>query len=211
MSDHDGETGVLRRAPSQARARERVETLLAAATEIIREKGSDALKMSGVAKRAGVSIGSLYQYFPDKSALVRTLFERTNEECRHCIEAGLAGASTPEALSNAFEELIDEYLALFRADPVIRDIRFAVLADKTLQDLEIAESRVTGGLLANAILRVRPGADPERVRIRAFTLMHLGEATMRLAASLDAAEGDAVVDSYKAMAAKELLGDDLLG
>ncbi len=63
----------LRRAPSQKRSRERVERMLTAASEVITEQGSDAMRMGEVAERAGVSIGSLYQYFPDKGSIIRPL------------------------------------------------------------------------------------------------------------------------------------------
>src|SRR5262245_1644489 len=59
-----------RKMPVQKRSRERVERMLAVATELIAEKGSDALRMGEVAERSGVSIGSLYQFFPDKTALL---------------------------------------------------------------------------------------------------------------------------------------------
>src|SRR6187200_3383987 len=78
------------RMPTQQRSRERVERMLAAATALIAEQGSDALRMSEVAERAGVSIGSLYQFFPDKSAIVGTLVERYNEAGRRCIADGMA-------------------------------------------------------------------------------------------------------------------------
>lgn len=195
---------VLRRTPSQDRSRERVETLLRCAIDVIREKGSDALKMSEVAKLAGVSIGSLYQYFPDKSAIIRTLAERTNEECRTCIVDGLAGAATIDELCTAFEALIDEYFTVFKDDPVIRDIRNATLADKSIQELEIAECRVIGGILADAVLRVRPEADEADVGTRSFTIMSLGEATMRLAVSVPPEEGAGLVENYKSMAVAEL-------
>jgi AcrR family transcriptional regulator len=195
---------VLRRTPSQDRSRERVETLLNCAIDLIREKGSDALKMSEVAKLAGVSIGSLYQYFPDKSAIIRTLSERTNDECRGCIVEGLAGPTTMDALCTAFEALIDEYFTVFRDDPVIRDIRNATLADKSLQEVEIAECRVIGGILADAVLRVRPEAEEADVGIRSFTIMSLAEAAMRLAVSVPPEDGARLVESYKSMAVAEL-------
>ncbi len=62
-----------RRAPSQQRSRERVERMLAAASALITEQGSDAMRMGEVAERAGVSIGSLYQFFPNREALVEAL------------------------------------------------------------------------------------------------------------------------------------------
>ena len=65
----------LRRMPSQQRSRERVERMLNCAAGLIADQGSDAMKMSEVARLADISIGSLYQYFPDKSAIIRALAE----------------------------------------------------------------------------------------------------------------------------------------
>ncbi|MCG8444809.1 MAG: TetR family transcriptional regulator [Hyphomicrobiales bacterium] len=194
----------LRRRPSQRRSRERVERMLSCAAEIIAEKGSDALRMSEVAQLADVSIGSLYQYFPDKSAILRTLAEHYNAECRRCVEEALDTAATMDELCAAFAELVDDYYGLFLAEPVIRDIRSGTLADKALRDIEIADSRANGALLAKALQRVRPGSDPEALHTASFLIMHLGEATMRLAISLERRKGDALVAAYKRMALAEL-------
>ena len=99
----------LRRAPSQKRSRERVERMLTAASEVIAEHGSDAMRMGEVAERAGVSIGSLYQYFPDKGSIIRTLADRYNTLGRDCIEAELADVSAGEGFRGAFGGLIDTY------------------------------------------------------------------------------------------------------
>lgn len=194
----------LRRTPSQRRSRERVERMLSCAAEVIAQKGSEAMSMSEVARMAGVSIGSLYQYFPDKSAIVRTLAEHYNAEGRRCIEEALNGATTMDGLCDAFSQLVDTYYDLFLAEPVMRDIISAAQADKALQDLELADSRANGALLAEALQRIRPGRDPQEVTTATFLIMHLGEATMRLAVSVGRAEGDALVASYKQMALAEL-------
>ena len=69
-----------RRVPRQARAEQRVEALIAAAAAIIAENGYEAATLTAVAERAGASIGSLYQYFPDKSAVARALARRYGAE-----------------------------------------------------------------------------------------------------------------------------------
>src|SRR5262245_27726126 len=98
-----------RRSPSQQRSRERLERILAAASDLIAHKGSDQVKMSEVAETAGISIGSLYQYFPDKRSIVRTLAERYAQESRRCIHEALGGVRDLDGLLHAYAGLVDEY------------------------------------------------------------------------------------------------------
>lgn len=204
MSGDD--TATLRRSPSQKRAVERVERLLEAARGLIAEKGSDAMRMAEVAERAGVSIGSLYQYFPDKTAIVRVLAQRFNAHGLACIEAELAQVETPEELRAAFRRLIDIYYGIFLAEPVIRDVWSATQADKGLREMELENSRENGALLAAAMARARPSAEPRSLQASAFLVMQLGEATMRLAVSVERHEGDALVEAYVRMALGEIAG-----
>ena len=194
----------LRREPNQRRSRERVERILAAASALIAEKGSDAMRMGEVAAKAGVSIGSLYQYFPDKAAIIRQLAERYNAAGRACIAAALATPRSMKELRAAFMGLIDTYYALFLAEPVMRDIWSGTQADKALREIELADSRANGAILAQALARLRPAADRAALATSAFLIMQLGEATMRLAISVKRAEGDALVAAYKRLVDREL-------
>ena len=201
----DNEMPGTRRTPTQQRSRERVERMLAAATELIARQGSDALRMSEVAERAGVSIGSLYQFFPDKTAIIGTLVERYNEAGRRCIADGLADVTSEDDMRRAFSALIDIYYRIFLAEPVMRDIWFGAQADKSLRDAQLADSRRNGAIVAATLKRLRPDADPQAQETSAFIAMHLGEEAMRLAISVPRAEGDALVEAYKRMALAELL------
>lgn len=194
----------LRRAPSQRRSQERVERMLQAASALISEGGSDAMRMGEVAERAGVSIGSLYQYFPDKGAIIRMLAERYNAEGRACIADGLSGVSDMKGLIEAFGGLIDVYYGIFLAEPVMRDIWSGTQADKALRDIDLRDSRANGALLAEAWQRVAPATDAQAIERKAFLVMSLGEATMRLAISVERAEGDMLVADFKAMALREI-------
>jgi AcrR family transcriptional regulator len=204
MSTAASPTSSTRKEPTQQRSRERVERMLAAARDLIAERGSDAMKMGEVAERASVSIGSLYQFFPDKSAIIRALAERFTAENRACIDAELAGVSDEQSLLAAFASLVDTYYAICLAEPVVRDIWSGTQVDKTLRVLELADSRASAEALARVWQRLRPEADPEQFALTAFLIWQLGEATMRLAISVDRAEGDRLVEIYKRMALKEL-------
>ena len=62
-----------RKQPQQSRSRATVEFLLEAAAQVFGERGYLATTTNGIAERAGVSVGSLYQYFPSKDAILLAL------------------------------------------------------------------------------------------------------------------------------------------
>lgn len=196
-----------RREPTQKRSRERVERMLAVASTLIAEKGSDALRMGEVAEKAGVSIGSLYQFFPDKSAIIRALADRYQKESEVCIAEALATVKDRKGLEKAFSELVDTYYGIFLAEPVMRDIWSGTQADKALRELELMHSRANAGMLLAVLERLYPHEDPAALETSAFLIWQLGEATMRLAVSVDRAEGDRLVTAYKRMALSELERD----
>jgi len=72
----------LRRVPLQARSKERYERILDAAEEAFASVGYDAATTEGIAEQAGTSIGSLYQFFPNKRALFDALTARFLDEVR---------------------------------------------------------------------------------------------------------------------------------
>ena len=194
-----------RRTPTQQRSRERQERILAVATQLIATKGSDSLKMSEIAERSEISIGSLYQYFPDKSAVIRTLAERYNAESRRCIEAALGAVQDAQGLRVAYSDLLEQYHDIIQAEPVMRDIWSGMQADKHLLALELEESRVAGKMLADAMLRVFPGSDAQQIADAAFLIWQMGEATMRLAITCAPEEGRRLVEAFKRMSLVEIM------
>jgi AcrR family transcriptional regulator len=195
----------VRRNPTQQRSRDRQDRILAMATQLIADKGSDQLKMSEIAERSEISIGSLYQYFPDKSSVIRTLAERYNAQSRRCIAEAMEAVQDAQGLQAAYSQLLDLYYEIVMATPVMRDIWSGMQADKQLLQLELEESRVAGALLSQAMLRVYPDCDEQQVEESAFLIWHLGEATMRLAVTCAPEEGRALVEAFKRMSLREIM------
>lgn len=77
-----------------------VATLLEAAAQVLETKGLEGFNTNRVAERAGVSIGSLYQYFPGKDALTIALMRRENERFYQDALAALDQPSGPAALKH---------------------------------------------------------------------------------------------------------------
>ncbi|NJM46222.1 MAG: TetR/AcrR family transcriptional regulator [Alkalinema sp. RU_4_3] len=90
-----------RKQPKQERSQATVEAILTATTHILTENGYDQLTTNRVAERAGVSIGSLYQYFPNKKALIFALAEHHANEMVRLAQyhlEGLNNLTIPEVL-----------------------------------------------------------------------------------------------------------------
>jgi AcrR family transcriptional regulator len=95
-----------RKRPRQARSKATVDTILEATARVLVKHGFDGLTTNAVAAAAGVSIGSLYQYFPNKEALVGALIERHVEDMHHAVGKELARVATlpiPQAVRAMIE------------------------------------------------------------------------------------------------------------
>jgi AcrR family transcriptional regulator len=82
-----------RRMPRQDRARVTRDAILEAATHIIAQGGLAAFNTNAVAMRAGVSIGSLYQYFPNKDALMVAVIHRQQEQQHETLKSAVNASS----------------------------------------------------------------------------------------------------------------------
>ena len=79
-----------RKQPLQRRSAQTVEDILEAAARILERDGLGAFTTNRVAERAGISIGSLYQYFPNKQALLAALIERAQQRLRDDLARAMA-------------------------------------------------------------------------------------------------------------------------
>ncbi len=125
------------RAPQQGRSQQRVEQILSAAKSLILQHGCAGLKMSDIASTAEVSIGSIYQYFPNKHAIVAGLAQHYAEVFHQQVEQVLAEPVTDlDSLSVKMTGLLHSYYQMHRDDPVVRDIWMGTATDKALQDID---------------------------------------------------------------------------
>ena len=69
-----------RRKPRQARSKEKVDRVLQASRRILEEEGTTAFNTNRIAQEAGIGVGSLYEYFPNKSAIALRLMEDIEEQ-----------------------------------------------------------------------------------------------------------------------------------
>ena len=159
----------------QARSIDTVDAILRATTRILVREGYDALSTNRVATAAGVSIGSLYQYFPNKESLVAALLDRHLDQM-----LGLIATETPTLLGLPVDAAVRRFVELMidahRIDPELHRVfveqipRFGDLARiESVQERGVALARAYLGAHA-AELRI---ADPD---LAAFLLVTTVEA-----------------------------------
>jgi len=181
----------LRKAPRQARSNELMAAVLEAAAQVLVKEGAQRFTTARVAERAGVSVGSLYQYFPNKAAILFRL--QADEWCQtHDLLRGiLEDASKPA--SQRLRKMVHAFIrseceearmrgALHDAAPLYRDAP------------EAAEARASGKPIFHKFMREALPGVPKAKRERAgdlikTTLSTIGERFSeqpRTAAEIDA-------------------------
>ncbi|MEU9064289.1 TetR/AcrR family transcriptional regulator [Streptomyces sp. NPDC048430] len=104
----------LRRVPVQQRSADRLARILDAGAALLDETGYEQLSTRAVADRAGVPIGSVYRFFPNKRALVDALAERNLQVYADRVVARLEAIPEREWRA-AIDAVLDEYLAMKRS------------------------------------------------------------------------------------------------
>lgn len=168
MADRRSRSISSRKQPQQARSTELVAAILDAAVQVLAKEGAQRFTTARVAERAGVSVGSLYQYFPNKAAI---LFRLQSDEWRHTSEllrGILADRAKPpqarlRALVHAFirsecEEAamrtaLNDAAPLYRDAPEAREARAASrgIVDVFMREALPKASNATRGLAGELI------------------------------------------------------------
>ncbi|AUH53751.1 TetR family transcriptional regulator [Chromobacterium sp. ATCC 53434] len=109
-----GAAAAMRKAPRQARSRAMVDAIVEAGARVLDARGWAGFTTNEVAGVAGVSIGSLYQYFPDKTALVDAIRRRHFDAVLETLRLVAGGEAGPEALVDGMIAIHRDYPALHR-------------------------------------------------------------------------------------------------
>jgi len=181
----------LRRAPLQERSHDKVRRLLEAADTLLARDGADALMTPRVAEEAGVSVGTLYRWFPDKDAIVEALAISHWAELHKLIEA-VADAHERDATADPFADVLDALADGFRARPGFLALWYSNLRTEQVR-AATRPGREEVGRSIERILKVHyPDAKP---RLRAAVtrmVVLIGDGLVREAFRLDRS-GDATI------------------
>jgi AcrR family transcriptional regulator len=189
-----------RKKPRQSRSTATVESILTAAARVLVRHGYQGASTNRIAEAAGVSVGSLYQYFPSKEAIVLALFERHCEQIGRIVENALL-AEASSAVPDVVRSLVRGLLEAHRASPELHAVlteqvpliaherhaamqaRVEALVRLTLRarasevralDPDLAAFvlvNAVDGLMHKAILEPRPGLPLEAIADEVATLV----------------------------------------
>jgi AcrR family transcriptional regulator len=129
-----------RKAPVQARSTASVDAILKATVQVLVRVGKDKLTTTRVAARAGVSVGTLYQYFPNKSALLRAAMRLHMEEIFAEVDQ-VCAAQRGQPVEQMAEALAVAFLAVKMRDPKKSRALYAVSSD--VEGAKVAASATT--------------------------------------------------------------------
>jgi AcrR family transcriptional regulator len=110
-----------RKIATQERSRATVNALVEATARILVKEGFDKASTNRIAEMAGVSVGSLYQYFPSKEALVAAVFERHQQEIMQTIRGELAEVLAAP-VDQAVRKLVAVAVKAHRVDPKLHRV-----------------------------------------------------------------------------------------
>lgn len=190
--------------PTQKRSRERFERILACAAEVMTEKGSDAFRMSDIVERTGIAFGSLYQYFPDKTAIISTLAERYNAIGRECVRSELLALRAISELQTVLGRITDSYYQFFIDEPVVLQIWRATQTDRALQKLDEEDGTFLAGLLVDALRPLATNLAEAELADFCQLMMVLISAAVRHAAALPREEGRRILALLKKTLPRDL-------
>lgn len=190
--------GPLRRVPVQGRSVARVARMLDACAELVNEVGYEGLTTTLLAERAGVAIGSVYQFFPDKRAIVQALTLRNLESYLDRLAARIA----EERFANWWEVVdaaIDEYILMHRSVPGFRTLHFGDVVDIHLLDAERDNNAVIVEHLTRLLVQRYHLGNPERVAFALAIAVETADALINLAFRRDPDGDVAVLDECKTL------------
>ncbi|MEW9554761.1 TetR family transcriptional regulator [Nonomuraea sp. NPDC050783] len=154
--------------------------MLDACAELLDESGYEALSTTRIAERAGVAIGSVYQFFPDKRAITQELTRRNVEEFvrrvdRRFLEEDYRG------WWEAVDAIIDVYVDMHRQVAGFKSLHFGDAVDLNLLDSDSENNTVIAGRLRGLFLTGFGLADSPQLDLSVLVAVEAGDAVLKLA------------------------------
>ena len=187
-----------RRIPRQRRSRERVERALDAADRLLAAEGADALSTTRIARAAGMSVGSLYQYFPDTGAIAAAIARRHMDAFEELMEQTVERAAV-ERWEDPVGALVDLFAGRYRDEPGYRALWFGRHLTPELREADRRNKLALAAGLRRVIVALGLARDDARAVTISEAAVHACDALLQEAFRRDPAGDRALLDEAKTM------------
>lgn len=194
----------LRRAPTQQRSRERVERILNAAAAIVADEGVDNLKVGDIAKRAGVPLGTLYQFFARKDDIIFALAQRFAEGFETVLKNSLSGINPDVGWRKLLDLLLDAYADYYRVEPALRELWVGARLDPEFirSDHEHNNTRFAG--VVAEVMAPKAEVPQDELTLMIYVCWEASQALLETAFRADPDGDPTIIEQTKIMAARYL-------
>lgn len=140
-----------RKQPKQKRSIKRFETILESAQTLIVTHGVAQMKMTDIAVHAGVPVGSVYQFFPEKAAILKAILDLRLTELMQGLKARLTDVQNEADARARIVTLIEDGAQIHLRDPLCRELWMATSVDPELGHLQYKAHADIGALALDAL------------------------------------------------------------
>ncbi len=191
-----------RRKPIQVRGKEKVDLILNAAKELIGERGNDAVSMREIAKECGIAPSSIYQYFPDKNAILEAIMAEYYGKFSEIMDSGFSNMVDFPSYAKAVDKGLDQFYKMFKDEPLLATIWSSVQANTVLremdiQDSNIQDSREKAEAMTKKQCSIFPTLKRKDVYDTNFLFAHMMGSTVRLSLTVGNKEGKRLMKELK--------------
>ena len=189
-----------RRLPHQTRGRETMEAILRAAGSEIEREGLDRLTTKRIAAAAGVSIGALYEYFPNKEAIVFALLTDWLERVYKVLDDLHPQRGGCQDMLTYLTRQMDEMVGLYADQPGLGSLITAIASMPQLREAVREHDSRSAATTASALTHFAPQADPMIVLSTARSIAIFAHETLSEALVRKAPDGQALIENLKVCA-----------
>jgi AcrR family transcriptional regulator len=193
-----------RRLPSQARSRARVQRLLDTADALIGEDGFSALTIPLLASSAHVPVGSIYQFFPDKSAIVDAVAARYMQQFLD--ELGLLSDRIARLRwESAVETVIEHFAGMYRAHPTFCELWLNGNLSPGARERDRRNNDDLAAVLAIALKQRAEFRHARRLAVACRVAVEIADGLLRYAFTLNPAGDQPTLNELKRVLSSYLL------
>jgi AcrR family transcriptional regulator len=188
-----------RRSPVQERAKDRVQRILNATQDLLVEVGLRDLKVSHIARRAGVPIGSVYQYFPNREAILRALVDEHHARFTAALADMAATVHDFPSYIAVSKQAFDLLSASYKGDRAFRQLWSSSQGFEPLRALDVEDTMRNAAVMCAAMRRVMPGLPAERAMSACVMLCDVAGSVTRLSTELEGGDERRLEQEAKVM------------